>query len=234
MSRWCGYRKNSSGNTYEDLVRIITTEEIAGNLRDIAIAEADLRRKIEAIPWNQTPLEQPDGLWIIETPGMSVTSEEKMQNIRRRTWGRMGTLPIFSYQSPVLISNTPAQTANSMFHQARIFLEDIMVFEQETPPSGASNFCIFRGIPSDWVLTYLQHYRQMYPEDDNSKTVDNLNRLINQDYWEQTEWTVAIHTPQRDTNTTICGMDIGLVNRSKRSNREFVAIASNGGVDTAH
>jgi hypothetical protein len=233
MSRWCGYRENSSGSTYADLVRIITTDDIAGNLRDIAIAEADLRRKIEAIPWNQTPLEQPDGVWIIETPGMSVTSEDKMQNIRRRTWGRMGTLPIWSYKSPVLISNTPAHTANSMFQQARVLLEDVLAFDQERPPSGASNFSIVRGIPSDWILTYLQHYRQMYPIEDNSKTVDNLNRLINQEYWEHTEWTVAIHTPQRDTNTSIGGKDIGLVNRSKRSNQEFAAIASSGGIDTA-
>ena len=67
MSRWCGYREDSSGSTYADLVRIITTDDIAGNLRDIAIAEADLRRKIEAIPWNQSP-DPDDGLWIIETP----------------------------------------------------------------------------------------------------------------------------------------------------------------------
>jgi hypothetical protein len=233
MSRWCGYRENSSGDTYADLVRIITTDEIAGNLRDITIAEADLRRKIEAIPWNQTPLEQPEGLWIIETPGMSVTSGEKMQNIRRRTWGRMGTLPIWSYKCPVLFSNTPAGTAESMFHQVRVLLENVLAFDQEIPPSGASNFSIVRGIPSEWILTYLQHYRQMYPTDDDSKTVDNLARLINQEYWEQTEWTVAIHTPQRDNHARIGGMEIGLVNRSKRSNQEIATIGSNAGIDTA-
>ena len=233
MSRWCGYRQNGSGDSYADMVRIITTEEIAGNMRDIAIAEADLRRKIENIPWNETPLEQPDGLWIIETPGMAVTADEKMQHVRRRTWGRMGTLPIWSYKCPVLYGESPSSKAQSMFDRARIFLEDIQVFGLNAPPSGARNFTIARGIPADWVLSYMRAYREMYAIDDDSTTVQNLDRLINEEYWENTEWTIAIHTPNRERTELIAGMQIGLVNRSKRSNQEIAAIASNGGSDTA-
>lgn len=233
MSRWCGYRQNSNEKTYADLVRITTTEEIAGNLRDIAIAEADLRRKIENIPWDETPLEQPEGLWIIETPGMSVTSEEKMQHIRRRTWGRMGTLPIFSYKSPVLRSTEPSLVSSSLYNRTRIFIEDISAFGSSPPPSGASNFTLFRDIPSDWVLDYFNYYRQMYSVDDDSRTVNNLDRLIDQQYWENTDWTIAVHTPTREKISIIGGIEIGLVNRSKRSNYQFAAIASNGGTDTS-
>ena len=39
--------------------------------------------------------------------------------------------------------------------------------------------------------------------------------------------------PQRDRNASVGDMEIGLVNRSKRSNQEFAAIASSGGVDTS-
>ena len=219
--------------TYADLVRIITTEDIAGNFRDIAIAEADLRQKIESIPWNETPLEQPEGLWIIETPGMSVTSEDKMQNIRRRTWGRMGTLPIWSYKSPVLSSHDPKETAALMYQQLHRFIENVFAIGTQPPPSGASNFLLAPGIPSDWVLNYLRDYRQMYSIDDPSSTVQNLDRLIDPENWQDTEWTVAIHTPQRNSNTTIGDVNIGLVNRTRRSNQEFVVIATNGGRDIA-
>ena len=73
----------------------------------------------------------------------------------------------------------------------------------------------------------------MYDAADNSKTVNNLDRLINEEYWENTDWTIAIHTPQREQKIMISGLEVGLVNRSKRSNYEFAAIASNGGTDTS-
>ena len=73
----------------------------------------------------------------------------------------------------------------------------------------------------------------MYSVDDDSRTVNNLDRLIDQQYWENTDWTIAVHTPTREKISIIGGIEIGLVNRSKRSNYEFAAIASNGGTDTS-
>jgi hypothetical protein len=76
MGRWFGFRES-----YVDLTRIWTTQELAGWFRDLALAEEELRREIARYEReNLTPLDF--GPRIRSHPVMMITSRDKMGSAR--------------------------------------------------------------------------------------------------------------------------------------------------------
>ena len=212
MARWCGYR-----NDYDDLVKIIVTEQIFDAFRDIAIAEADLRQKIEAIPPEGKPTDY--DIWIIEHPGMSVTAPEKMREVRRKSWGRMGTAPFFSHDNPLFSVANGVNTSSILYSSVRILIEDVntIVNEWHKPPKGESNFILAKDVPNSYVYDFLQRYKNSFESDNQTK--NKLEILLNPDNEELNNWNIALHVPQRKSKTyneDIAGpnLELRLVNRS--------------------
>jgi len=212
MARWCGYR-----NDYDDLVKIVVTEPIFGAFRDIAIAEADLRQKIEAIPPEGKPIDY--DIWIIEHPGMSVTAPEKMREVRRKSWGRMGTTPFFSHDNPLYSTANRVNTSNILYSSVRILVEDtnLLINEWHKPPKGESNFILAKDIPNSYVYDFLKSYKDSFESDNQTK--NKLEILLDPNNQEVNNWNIALHIPQRKSkiyNENIAGPDLELrlVNRS--------------------
>jgi hypothetical protein len=229
MSRWCGYRKN-----YDDLVRIKTTEEIYEFFRDIAIAETDLRHKIESIPIEESPMDH--DIWIIEHPGMSVTAPEKMRNVRRKSWGKIGTAPFFSYDHPLLTMKNPKKGSKDLYSSLKKLIENTNLINEfnHKPRNGASNFVLARDVPYDWIYDFLQDYHDLFTNDNPTK--DKLRILLDPSNIETNNWTIALHMPKnnaREYGDKIGGnaLPLRLINRSLNLKRDKIGRINNSSED---
>ena len=227
MARWCGYRTQSN-ISYHDLVRIFTTEDIRNSFRDIALAEEDMRHRIEAIPIGDSPLEHE--IWIRETPGHHVTSPNKMRLVRRRTWGAMGTSPIWTYRCPALSGIDPGRVSRELYSSFESLVTDVgATIELGTPRNGLTNFVIARGVPSQMIKRFLDEYCSFYNR--NARKTRFFRRIAeisegldpnngDQNWDREITWSLGLHTPNRyrgePHNLPFFG-EVGLINRSSNS-----------------
>jgi hypothetical protein len=222
MARWCGYRPK-----YSDLVRIITTEQIATDFINITNEEINLRRRIRNLPINSDPMEEQ--IWIREHPGMNLTSPEKMERAISRTWGALTKSTIWNYSSPE-IGNNKGNKNKEIFKECKELIEHIVNFH--TPDkmiNGVENFILFRKINGGFIEKFMNKYHDLIDGSGGQELKDDLRALLRDNPWYST-WNVAIHTPVKENmrKKKISNLEIGLINRSITSYGKFGRIQTSG------
>jgi len=222
MARWCGYRPK-----YDDLVRIITTEQIRMDYVLITNEENDLRRKIQSLPEDADPLDEE--IWIREHPGMHLTSPEKKEDAISRTWGSLNKTTVWSWAS-LETSDGGIKKNKKMYTELKKFIVNLGFYPLKEPKSGATNFSVAYGVNGQFVLDLLNKYHDLLEDSGSSDTKNDMRILIEDNDWLPL-WNVGIHTPDIPNKTTIAGKKIGLVNRSTTKSGNF-KIVQNSANDT--
>ena len=217
MSRWCGYRPE-----YNDLVRILTTEEIRMDFVRITNEEHDLRRKIQSLPEDANPIEEE--IWIREHPGMHLTSPEKKAEAISRTWGGLSRSNVWSWASPEIRDDEGINNIK-MFQKMSDLMSKLDFYPPLEPKNGVTNFSIKTEVDGKFVREFLINYHDLLPYSGSSDTKNDLRKLIEDNEWLPI-WNVAIHTPNTSKIININGKKIGLINRSTTKSGNFSIIQS--------
>ena len=209
MGRWFGFRE-----TYVDLTRIWTTQELADWFRDLALAEEELRREIARYEREHlTPLDF--GPRIRSHPVMMITSRNKMGSARVLAQNYSGYLlqtTKFRLESrPWLLSNLEA---------GRQLVSDL-----GRPISGAERSQpVWRNIPWQTVDAFLSRYCF---DPRGSNEIGAIRQYIQAQARQQelVEWTVSIRgLSSVDENLgvepllMVGGHSISRISRSRKQN----------------
>ncbi len=144
MGRWFGYRPG-----YEDLPRIWMTADLATAFRDLALVEAEIRTDIsEYIRRDETPADF--AVRIRQIPGMTITAAAKM---------------IAAESCDISFSGDHLQTIRFLHRDAGRMTANWQAASRladrasaEARVSVASGGRLFRGVPLDAVLEFLESY----------------------------------------------------------------------------
>ncbi len=141
MGRWFGFRE-----TYVDLTRIWTTEELAGWFRDLALAEEELRREIARYEReNLTPLDF--GPRIRSHPVMMITSRDKMGSARM----------IAQNYSGYLLQTTKFRLEDRAWLLANLEAGRQLISDLGGPSSGTAQ-PVWNGVPWQTIDAFLSRY----------------------------------------------------------------------------
>ncbi|MFF0487451.1 Z1 domain-containing protein [Nocardia sp. NPDC004068] len=147
MGRWFGYRHG-----YEDLPRIWMTKELQDWFRHLATVEAEMRRDID-IYMTETKDPMTFAVRLRTHPALRVTAAAKMQDAVTASAGyggqRVQTRYFRKDREWLLGNQEAARKLITAAASARISMER----------SSEEGRFIFRGVPSDYVLEFLQNYR---------------------------------------------------------------------------
>jgi len=217
MARWNGYRKG-----YDDLVRIMTTQNIADDFKKISIAEKDMRDQIKRMTDKSDPVLEIIQLY--QFKGFKVTGSMPAKEFLR--W--------YSVVNPYFISDKiylthPPELVNSTSAYEIIddFLESIDMGSKFSEPPNDSNsvtYRVSRNNDQSEILAFFNEYLELYnSEKINSKK--ELHQLIQSMTDEITDyaWNIAFAlTPTKKPKIRLSmGEDIGMGLRTPKPDRGF-------------
>jgi len=208
MGRWFGFRES-----YVDLTRIWTTEELAGWFRDLALAEEELRREIARYEReNLTPLDF--GPRIRSHPVMMITSRYKMGSAR----------VVAQNYSGYLLQTTRFRLEDRAWLASNLDAGRQLVSDLGTPSAGTGGRSqpVWSGVPWQTIDTFLSRYC-FDPRGTNE--IGAIRQYIQaqarQD--ELVEWTVSIRglssTDERlgvEPALMVDGIPINRISRSRK------------------
>jgi hypothetical protein len=193
MGRWFGYRES-----YVDLTRLWTTEELAELFRDIALAEEELRREVTRYERdNLTPLDF--GPKVRAHPVMLVTAQNKLGSARKISQNYSGEL--------IQTIRFPLNDKGFLEHNlavTRTFLSTL-----RRPHENEDGRIVWSTVSAQSIDRYLAVYRA----DPQSSFVDleavrtYISAQVRQN--ELTTWRVAIVSKQEDN--TLGDEDLSVV-----------------------
>ncbi|RDI49172.1 Z1 domain-containing protein [Nocardia mexicana] len=147
MGRWFGYRYG-----YQDLPRIWMTRELEDWFRHLATVEAEMRRDIDIyMTEDKTPMTF--AVRLRTHPALRVTAAAKMQDavITSAGYGGQRVQTRYFYKDREwLLGNQEA---------ARKLISAAVRSRRSVEGSAESGRFIFRGVPSDYILEFLEIYQ---------------------------------------------------------------------------
>lgn len=222
MGRWFGYRPG-----YSDLPRIWMPAEVREWFMHLATVEAEMRKEIDRyLIEHKSPLDM--AVRIRTHPKMKVTAPSKMSNAVRAAAAYGGQL-VESRYFPVRPEDDAARWLAANADAVRAFLVSVEAGASTAQRAGGANDTgkpLWRGVPSDAVLSFLRRYRF------HEKSVEADGALIEQYIRGRVEagglrrWNVAVMgTPTAQAKDTVelpDGRMVGMVTRSRLQNtRDF-------------
>jgi hypothetical protein len=223
MARWNGYRSG-----YEDLVRIMTTQDIADDFRKISIAETDMRNQIRRMTDKSDPVT--DIIQLFQFSGLKVTGSMPAKEF----------LNWYSVVNPYFISDKtylthPPELVNneSAFAIVDDFIECIDLgnsFSHPPKSPKSKTYRVSANNDQDEVIQFLTEYLDLYKSETiNSKIeLDNLLKSMGSksiDY----SWNIAYAvTPSATPKYELMiEEEIGMGLRTPKTNDGFDPIYTN-------
>lgn len=204
MGRWFGYRPG-----YEDLCRLLTTNDLKNWYREITAAAEELRADFDDMSARKgTPEDY--GLRVRQSPaGLSVTSPTKMRSastVRLTFSGDISETVTFSTERKVLEENW--QTLQSFAAALRL--------ERGEPVDGPAGNYVWRDVPGQLVIDeFFETYRAERMA--RRARPELLRRYIGDalKVGELTSWTVVLVNNKQKPKATeeISGLTVGLTYR---------------------
>jgi len=220
MGRWFGYRKG-----YIDLCRIYTTENIAKNFEDLAIAMVKIREEFEFLSRSsKTPKEYAIRMLSHET--MKLTSVLKMQNAAK-----------YNIRLEASLQQTRLFDVNKEFYQknvqATVNLIDNKQFE--TFADNETKYHIARNISFIDIINFLYSYQTSSQATKvQSAQIANYIQIVNQKN-ELSNWTIAIvEGSSRNNNVQNHKINLGEfqnINTVMRGENAHLTWKDNGALD---
>jgi len=213
MGRWFGYRES-----YVDLTRIWTTEELSGWFRDLALAEEELRREIVRYEReNLTPLDF--GPRIRSHPAMMITAQNKMGSARI----------VWQNYSEYMLQSTAFRLTDRAWLQANLEAGRQLLADIGTPnhPTATTTRPVWSGVPWQTVDAFLARYRfDPRGSHDMNAIRQYLQLQIGQD--ELIEWVIAMPGLAALDNRlgsepllSVRGMPVNRISRTRLRNKPY-------------
>jgi Z1 domain len=192
MGRWFGYRPG-----YRHLVRVWTTQELLDWFRELNQVEEELRQELI---WMQEKGLTPDryGPRIRVSPNMNITRAAAMKSVTRH----------ISYSDTVIDPAWLDLDPEVLKENQRLARE--LAVDLGTPDAKISPTVVFRGVPRDRIVSFLQSFR--FHDEERRVDRPSLTRYIDAEAGRLQSWTVAFKSLGKGSGGSFdFGGDVGEV-----------------------
>ena len=210
MARWCGYRAG-----YGELVRILTTRQIAEDYHSIYEAEAHMRMQIERLKDDSDPIK--DVIWIQNLGQLKISGRLPTKEFRKHLSGFGDFIAENTWTHyPPELSNGDNNSFIDAFYKLYVKIKQELV----KPPKGGDSYRVARDVQKHRVNDFLTAYCGNYSSTNVSEMKEALlSAIVVLDKY--AKWNVALANPKKKPikSFTYLGETFNLSKRTPEKNK---------------